>query len=293
MGIQIIADSTCDIDSAWVRGTNLKILPLSISADGQNYLDGETIRVADVYALMRRGVVPQTSQISYARTSDVFRACLEAGDDIVYIAFSSAMSGCFSLARMVADELQAEFPRRKIAVIDSRGGSGATGLMVMQALKMEKAGYSFADICAEVQFMAGHVELVFSMDRLDWLAKGGRLPKIVGSLGGILGIHPILEVEKGRIVLKGMVRGQKNVVQTVAAKVIAMAVHFPDQLISVVHADDLPGAKALGAAILNRIPNCVMTFQQIGGVLSAHLGPKGIGVFCLNQRPAHYCLTGD
>ena len=291
MSIQIIADSACDIAPQSIQSLDLAILPLSITIGSQHYLDGETIQIDEIYDLMRRGVVPQTAQIPYERTYQLFKSCLEEGRDVIYISFSSMMSGCFALAQIIARELLSEFPEGRIAVLDSKGGSGATGLLVLQALKMAEAGYSFENIRSEIQFMAEHIEHVFSIDELNWLAKGGRIPKIVGTLGSKLGIRPLLEVEKGTIVVKRMIRGRKNAMQAIADRIIQQAANFPSQLIAIAHADDIASAKSLEALIIKGMPDCITTICHIGGVLGIHLGLKGIGAFCLNQRPEHYCLT--
>lgn len=288
MDIQIIADSTCDLDPQLIKGMDLPILPLSITIGDQNYLDGETIHIDEIYAEMRRGVVPKTAQIPFERTYQLFRQCLENGKDVIYVSFSSTLSGCFALARMVADELQPDFPNRNIAVLDSKGGSGATGIIVLQALKMAMAGLNFATVKGEIQQMADHIEHVFSVDDLEWLAKGGRIPKLVGALGSKLGIRPILEVDKGNMVVKKMIRGKKKAIQAIADKIIMKAENFPSQLIAIAHADDLPAAKALEELIHKSLPECVTTLYHIGGVLGVHLGLKGIGAFCLNQKPEHY-----
>ncbi len=290
MSIQIITDSTCDLDPAMIQGMSLVILPLSIIVGDQSYLDGETILLPEVYDMMRQGIVPKTAQIPYERTYNVFRSCLEEGNDVIYISFSSTMSGCFALAQMVAEELRAEFPNRNIAVLDSKGGSGATGLIVLQALKMADSGYAFEVVKAEIEYMADHIEHIFSVDDIEWLAKGGRIPKFVGTIGNILSIRPILFVEKGCIAVQRVIRGKKKAIQAVADKVITMAADFPAQLIAITHADDLPSAKALAELILRGLPNCKTTLCQIGAVLGVHLGLKGIGAFCFNQKPEHYCL---
>ena len=290
MAIQIIADSTCDISPELMAGLDLKTLPLVITIGGESYLDGETIRVGEIYDIMRRGIVPKTSQIPYDRTYSLFKSCLENGSDVIYISFSSAMSSCFSLAKMVADELQPDFPERKLAVIDSMGGSGATGIIVLQALKMAASGAPFEEITAEVEFMAEHIEHEFSIDDLEWLAKGGRISKIVGTIGSKLGIHPILEIKKGSITVKKMIRGRKKTVQEVADKIIGKAAAFPAQLVAITHADDILSAKALEALIKKGLPNCLTSICHIGCVLGVHLGLKGIGAYCLNKKPKNYCL---
>jgi DegV family protein with EDD domain len=239
---------------------------------------------------MSRGIVPKTAQIPYDRTYDLFRSCLDSGRDVIYISFSSTMSNCFSLACMAAKELSAVYPDRKIAVIDSKGGSGATGLIVLQALKMADAGAPFEQIESAVRFMAEHIEHEFSVEDLEWLAKGGRIPRIVGAVGSKLGIRPVLDVRNGSICFRKMMRGKRKAIEEVAGRIIAKAADFPVQLVSITHADDIVSAAALEELIKKGLPGCITTISHIGCVLSAHLGLKGIGAYCLNKRPEHYCL---
>lgn len=288
INIEIIADSTCDIDPSLIKGTGLRILPLTITIGDKNYMDGEEITISNIYDTMREGTVPKTAQIPCERIYNLFKSCFEEGKDFIYIAFSSQMSGCYTLANTIAEELSGKYPERKFAVIDSKGGSSATGLIVLQALRMARDGMSFEQIKAEVQFMAEHIEHVFSVEDLEWLAKGGRVSKLVGHAGSLLNIHPILDVENGRIIMKRMIQGHKKAIQTVANEIIRRAKMFPTQLIAINHADDLVSAKTLEKLIKEGLPYCKTTLCHIGGVLSVHIGLKGIGAYCFNQMPENY-----
>jgi DegV family protein with EDD domain len=210
---------------------------------------------------------------------------------VIYIAFSSEMSGCYSTAVMAAGELREEFAERKCAVVDSKGGSGATGLIVLQALKLVRQGLPFDDVLKEIGFMAAHIEHVFSVDSLEWLAKGGRIPKIVGVIGGKLDVHPLLHVVSGRMAVLKMILGRRRTIQAVADEIVRRAGSFQDQMIAITHSDDLPTARLLDNLIRSRLPGCVTTLCHIGGVIAVHIGLRGIGAFCMNARPAHYSLT--
>lgn len=289
--LAIIADSTCDLEPSLLRGHALTVLPLTITIADADYLDGETIGVQDIYEYMRKGIVPKTAQIPYDRTYTLFRGHLEQGRDVIFISFSSEMSGGFQMATIIARELQEEYPQRKIAVLDSRGGSGATGIIVLQALKMAQMDCSFEAIVAEIVFMAEHVEHVFTLDDLEWLSKGGRIPKFVGFIGNRLGFHPILDVQEGRMAVCRMVRGTKHAIQNVADEIILRAKKFPEQLVAICHADNLPAAKTVEMLVKNALPGCMTMLCHIGGGLAVHLGLKGIGAFCLSQKPPQYCLV--
>lgn len=288
--IRIIADSTCDIEPRFLQGQYLDMLPLVITIEDKSYLDRVEIQVEQVYDCMRQGIVPKTSQISYERTLELLTSALENGEDVIYISFSSELSGCYSVGSMIAQELRKSYPQRSIAIVDSKGGAGATGLIVLQALKMAAAGISFDTVLTEAEFMAEHVEHVFSIADLEWLAKGGRISKIVGYVGSRLGFHPILEVEKGSMVVRGMVHGKKNSIQAVADGIIQKAQKFPAQLIAICHADDLLSAQKLETLIKEGLNGCATMLCHIGGVLGVHLGLNGIGAFCFNQISEQYCL---
>ena len=172
---------------------------------GEIFIQGEKVRFHSSNDATAHNIgMPKTSQIPYERIYREFRSCLDNGQDFIYIAFSSEMSGCCALANLISEELLAEYPGRRGAVIDSRGGSSATGLIVLQALQLAETELPFETICTEIRFMTEHVEHVFSVDDLLWLVKGGRIPKFIGQVGSRLSIHPILDVENGRIILRRM-----------------------------------------------------------------------------------------
>lgn len=288
--IQIIADSTCDLNAELIKDFKLTILPLTITIEDKNYLDGIDLTVSDIYSMMRSGIVPKTSQIPYECISHTFEEVLKEGNDIIYIAFSSEMSGCFTFANMIAQEYSIKYPDQRIKVIDSKGGSSATGLVVLQCLKFAKEGLSFDELVKRALFMIDHVEHVFSVADLNWLAKGGRISKPLGFIGQKLKVRPWLDVENGKMIVKGMVRGSRHAVDTVVSEVVSRVSEFKDQLIAITHADDIDTARAVEEKIKALLPTCRTTICEIGGVLGVHIGIGGVGVFCFNKKVEGYSL---
>lgn len=288
--IQVIADSTCDIAEELRKGYDLITLPLVITAEGKEYLDGVDLKTQQVYELMQRGILPGTAQIPYDVIHGAFEDCCKKGNDFLYITFSGKMSGCFSFANVVAEELGEEYPKRRMELVDSKGGSGATGLIVLQALKMAKAESTMEEILAQVRFMVEHVEHIFTIADLSWMVKGGRINKPLGFVGSVLNIRPWLDVEDGKMVVRGMVRGEKKAISTVAQEAIRRARKFQTQLIAITHAGDAEAAKKIEKLLKEALPACRTAVSQIGGVLGVHLGMGGIGVFFFNERPPEYRL---
>ena len=284
----IIADSTCDLNTDLWKDFELKHLPLSIMLQEDTYLDGIDINVDKVYEAMRKGIVPKTSQIPYEYIRETFEEYAKAGIDFIYIAFSKEMSSCFSLATVMVKELQERYPKVHMAVVDSKGGSSATGLIVLQALYLAKQGMEFSDLMKDIQYMVEHVEHVFSVSDLEWMAKGGRISKPLGYIGSKLKLRPWLDVEEGKMVVKGMVRGRNKAIHEVAKELVKRAERFPEQLIAISHADDLEAALRLEEEIKSMLPKCKTTVCHIGGILGVHIGISGIGAFCFNEVIPHY-----
>lgn len=289
---QIIADSTCDINKELLKGHKLITLPLVISAEGRDYLDGIDIGIDQVYALMRKDVLPKTAQIPYEVMKEEFEKCCQNGENFIYISFSGEMSGCFSLAHVVADELKEKYPERQMEIVDSRGGSCATGLIVLQALLMSEKGMDIEVIVKEINFMIDHVEHLFTVADLKWMVKGGRISKPLGWAGSVLNIRPWLDVKDGKMTVEGMVRGEKKAVQTVIKEVCRRTEDFQRQMIAIAHTGNKPLADNVSRQIIETLPECTTTITEIGGVLGAHLGMGGLGVFFFREPSEHYMLLG-
>lgn len=286
---KIIIDSTCDIPKEMIERFDIAVLPLSVTIDEKVYRDGTEIHLDDVYKAMRNGKTPKTSQIRWDDTEALFTSIAEKGDDFIYLAFSSAMSGTFNLAKLVCKELRAKYPSRRMEVVDSKGGSMGAGLIAVQLGLMKEHGVPFSKMLSHCSQMTAHVKYVFTIDDLKYAMQGGRLlARTVGSLGSVLNIKPLMGVKNGMLHLDKIVRGSKQSLEAIANKIINYAGRFDEQLIGITHANDTKKASALKKLLQERLPKCTFLCQPIGSVLGAHLGLGGVGVFCMDRRPATY-----
>ncbi|MFL0247479.1 DegV family protein [Candidatus Clostridium stratigraminis] len=286
--IKIIVDSTCDLPEEILEKYSIRTLPLRILIKDKEYLDKRTIKIEEVYSAMREGILPRTSQ---PRPKDIYNLFLEycnKGIDFIYLAFSSALSGTFQVAESISDEFKSKFPKVKIAVIDSKGGSTATGLIALQAAKLAKAYNDFDIVVKEVSELVMHVEHIFTISDLNWLIKGGRISKTKGLLGSMLDIKPILDVKDGEMEVIQKVRGRKRALNAVVDVLEKRIQKFPDQMIGISHADDIDTANVLMEIIKKRIGNNNFMVNKIGSVLGSHLGIGGVGVFFFNNKSKLY-----
>jgi len=267
---------------------DISVMPLFIYVDEVEYLDKVNITLPDIFKFMKEGKSFRTAQVGFDHIRDTFERILGGGDDVLCLTISSKLSSTYSFVEAVASDMAQIYKDSKMAVIDSKGGSLATGLIAMQAAKMAQNGFSFDDIVADAKTMTGHIEHIFMLDDLDSLVRGGRLSKTAGFAANILNIKPVLEVHDGQMQVVAKVRGRLKSMHAVADIVKERAKNFTDQTIGISHCDDIDSANEMKALLLERLPESEYLIEMIGANLGIHLGPGGVGVFFLNERPPNY-----
>ncbi len=286
--LKIIIDSTADLPKTFIEKYDIRIMPLHVIINDKEYRDRVDIQIDEVYHYMRQGIVPKTSQTPILEMYEIFDRCLKEGHDFIYLAFSSALSGTYTVATAVAEELKKKYPERTMLVIDSKSGAMGIGLIALQAAKMAEQGYPLEKITEQIRFLIDHVEHVFVISDLDWLTKGGRIHKVVGKAGSIIDVRPLIDVEDGRLTVIGAVRGRKKMIHTIANIVEERIKAFPQQLIGICHADDPEAAEDIKKLLQERLHTDNFLTETIGCVLGVHLGIGGVGVLFFNQKPDIY-----
>lgn len=280
---RIIVDSTCDMPETVIEQYGIEVLPLRVLVDDREYLDGVTITTNEVYDLMRRGVMPKTSQVNIADTYARLGELAARGEDLLYLAFSSKMSGTCGMVWKVMEDLKEKYPERSMCTLDSKGGSFATGLIAIEAAKEAARGTPFDALMERCRFLTDHVEHVFVISDLTWMIRGGRISKTLGYTANLLNIKPVLDVDDGEMEVIQKVRGRRKSMERVAEIVAQRAQNCPRQTIGITHADDIRAAEEMRGMLQQRLPDCRYLIEEIGAVLGVHLGIGGVGVFFFNR----------
>ena len=283
--IKLIVDSICDLPEEIFEKYDVEVLPLRVLINNKEYLDRENITIDEVYAEMRKGVLPRTSQVSPGNIYEIFDKNCEEGNDFIYLAFSSVLSGTCNLAKKIAGEFKEKYPERNIEVVDTKAGAIGIGVIAMQVLKLIESGVGFEKIIEDTYEMVGSIEHLFILEDLNWLMKGGRINKVQATLGTMLDLKPMLQVNNGYLEVIKKVRGKKKSINMLLDLVEERMNGFKDQIIGIGHADDEDIAKEVVKAIKERFgedAKCVIT--KIGCVLGAHLGIGGVGVIFFNKK---------
>ncbi|MBE6082264.1 MULTISPECIES: DegV family protein [Tissierellales] len=286
--IKIIVDSTCDLPQDILKEYDIKVMPLNVLINDVEYRDRVDIQTDQVYEYMKKGVVPRTSQIYPEEIYNTFIDYAKKTYDFIYLAFSSALSGTFDLAKMIQKEIKDRYPKVHMEVVDSKSGSFATGIIALQAAKLADKGYEISEILEQVNFMVKHIEHIFVISDLSWLLKGGRISKIAAKTGSILNLRPLLDVQNGHLKVIGVVRGKKKALRAIVDLVAQRIKNFPNQIVGISHADDLQTAQEVVELLKEKIGISNTMIEKIGCVLGAHLGIGGVGVFFLNLKPKLY-----
>lgn len=286
--IKIIVDSTCDMPENIYSDNEIKMVPLVIGFNGKDYLDKVTIGIDEVYAAMKKDILPKTSQPRPVDFYRIFEEYASKGVDFLFLSFSSRLSGTYQLAYSIIQEMKSQYPNVNMEAIDTKSGSSAIGLIVIQAVKLIEADYSFLKVTEILKELIQYVEHIFTITDLNWLIKGGRIGRGQGVIGNILDIKPILEVKDGFMEVIAKVRGSKRALNNVVELVASRIAEFPDQVIGISHADDLESALLLKKMIIDKIGDKKIMIDKIGSVLGTHLGIGGVGVFFFNKRPEVY-----
>ena len=229
----IMTDNMADLPENYIREHELEILSLSYILDGKTYDRNHPLEEAEFYSRMRNGSMPTTSQVNPEQAKEAFTACLNQGKDVLYIAFSSGLSGTYNSARIAAKELKEEgkFPDRKLVVLDSLSASLGEGLLVHKAVKLKEAGKSLEEVAAWVEKHKLEVCHNFTVDDLFHLHRGGRVSKATAILGTMINIKPILHVDnEGHLIAIGKVRGRKKSLTSLVERMGEQIQGFENQI---------------------------------------------------------------
>ena len=142
----ILTDNTVDLPASWMEEREVDCEYLPCTVDGIVYDKKNKIEICEFYKKMREGSMPTTSQINPTQAETFFESFLQEGKDILYIAFSSGLSGTYSSCTIAAEELKQKYPDRRIEVIDTLAASMGEGLILYYAVKMKQEGKNMDEI---------------------------------------------------------------------------------------------------------------------------------------------------
>ncbi|MED9902887.1 MAG: DegV family protein [Lachnospiraceae bacterium] len=288
-GFKIVTDSTADLPKEYLDEHGVGCMNMCYVMGGETY-GGDTKKDLDwkeFYALMRAGQMSTTSQINPEESKQHFEKYIAEGEkNILYLAFSSGLSGTFNSARISAEQVMEEHPESKIIVIDSLCASMGEGLFVYKAVEMKEAGKSMEETA---EWLTEHVQNfihVFTVDDLNHLYRGGRVNRATAIIGTLAGIKPILHVdEEGHLIPIDKVRGRKkSLLKLVDHMEEKMGSYLEsNDIVFISHGDALEDAQFVAEEVKRRFGIENFMIGPIGPTIGTHSGPGTIALFFMGE----------
>lgn len=289
MNFEIVTDSSCNLVEDMIDEFGLHILPLTFMVDGeqyQSYLKGERTDLKQFYTMMREGKVITTSLPNLAESEDLLRGLLDAGRDVLYIGFSSGLSGTYQAIDLLLKDLAAQYPERTVRSVDTLAASGGQGLLVWYAAQKARAGASLEEVYTWLEENKLHLAHWFTVDDLMFLWRGGRVSKTSAWAGTILNIKPVMHVDdEGHLIPLEKVRGRKKSLIALVDHMDESAIRpVEDQMVFITHGDCIEDAEFVADLVRARFGVRDVVINYVDPVIGAHSGPGTMALFFLADK---------
>ena len=279
----ILTDSTTDISQAIADEINVKVWPMQFELDGlayRNFPDEREMKSDDFYDLMRSGKMPKTSQINVVDFCEYFSEYLEKGLDILYICFSSGLSGTYNNSLIAIEELKEKYPDRTVISVDSLAASMGEGLLVYLAAQQKNKGMGLQELAKWVEDNRLHLCHWFTVDDLHHLKRGGRVSAATAIVGSALNIKPVLHVDdEGHLINVSKVRGRKASLNAMVDRMVETYTNQYDTVM-ICQGGCRQDAEYLAGEGKKRVKGVKKIIMgNIGPVIGAHAGPGVLALF--------------
>ena len=283
----ITTDNNSDLPESYYTEHGVGCTYLSYTMDGQHYSHENFLPVKEFYDRMRKGSMPTTAQVNPEDARALIEPYLKAGKDVLHIAFSSGLSGSYNSARIAGEELQEEYPDRKIVVIDSLAASLGQGLLVYLAQKKKEEGKTMDEVAQWVMEHRLNMVHTFTVDDLNHLYRGGRVSKTTAVVGGVLNIKPVLHVDdEGKLIPVGKVRGRKKSLLALVDMMEEKLGSYKNSCdtIFISHGDCEQDAQFVVDKIKEKYPIQTVLMNHVGATIGAHSGPCTVALFFVGEN---------
>ena len=284
----LMTDSSCDLPAKMAEQMELIVLPLTVLVDDKqytNYLDEREIAFSEIYAKLRTKCPAKTSAVNMNDFLGPMEEIVKSGRDILYIGFSSGLSGTYNAGAAAAREINERYPDRRVLAVDSLAASMGQGLLVYLAWQQKQAGMDLESLYHWVLDNRLHVVHYFTIDDLMFLKRGGRVSGAMAVVGSMLSIKPIMHVDnEGHLIKVGTARGRKASIRALADEAGNRGIDLENQVIFISHGDSLKDAEYLADLMRSKYHVRDVVISYVGPVIGAHSGPGTIALFYVGRE---------
>lgn len=284
----ILTDSNADLTPELEKELNVGVFPMEFTVEEQtyfNYPDERDLSSKTFYKMLRDGKNSKTVQGNSTRFYEFFEPYLKEGKDIVYIAFSSGLSGTYHSSTMAKKELLEKYPDRQIFISDSLAASMGEGLLVYHAVQQQREGKTAEEVYQWVEENKLHLCHWFTVEDLYFLKRGGRVSAATALVGTMLGIKPVLHVDdEGHLINVSKARGRRQSLLALVENMEKTCIRPEQQVVFISHGDCGEEAHWLAGQVKQKLHVKEVKIGYIGPVIGSHSGPGTVALFFLGQK---------
>lgn len=284
----ILTDSSCDLPAELADQMQLTVLPLTVDMDGKlyrNYLDGREIGFHEFFEQVVTAKSAKTSAVTSEQFMEVLEPLCQAGVDVLYLAFSSGLSGTYNSGAIAMRELSEKYPERKLYAVDSLCASLGEGLFVDLCHEKKEAGMTIDELRDYAESLKPHICHWFTVNDLMFLKRGGRVSTATAIVGSVLSIKPVMHMDnEGHLIKVDVARGRKASLRALVAKMEKLATDPEKQRVYICHGDCLQDAEYVASLVREKFGITDIRINYVGPVIGAHTGPGVVSLFFVGSE---------
>ncbi len=284
----ILTDSTSDLPINIIEEYGIIIAPLGFGFETDNYLnypDHRQLSIKDFYERIKKGERSTTTLVNTRTFEEYMEPLLQTGNDILYIGFSSPLSGTYGASLIAREGLLEKYKDSRIECIDTLSASMGEGLLVYYAAKMKQQGKNIDEVKQWVLDNRLNLCHWFTVDDLNHLKRGGRINAMTATIGTALKVKPILKVDnEGNLVSVSNVRGRKKSINALLEHMEADCINPKENSVFISHADCLEDAEYLEKLVKEKLNVNEVVINHIGPVIGSHTGQGALALFYLGTE---------
>lgn len=290
---QIVSDSSCDIPQVLLEKLDISLIPFYVTFDQENYFrENDEISNCDFYnKLNEGGIFPKTSLPSVQDYINCFEENILSGKDVLCICLTQKFSGSYQSALNAKIIIEEKLPDANIIIVDSEQATAGQGLVVLQAAYMQKAGYSILENQQKLEALRSTARIMFTVDTLEYLAKGGRIGKVTSLAGNMLNLKPMIQLKDTELIPYSNVRGRKKSLDKILFMVEEYfketGERYEDYDFCMANATTLLETEKVGNETEKLIGKKIeYPVFQIGVTIGTYTGPGAVGVCFIKKFDA-------
>lgn len=287
MDYQLITDSCCDLPLELVERFDLDIVNFTITISGEELIDdmGKTFDKTSFFNRLKEGETASTSQINVHAYLEKFKKYVDEGKPVIYLGFSSELSGSLNSARQAKQMLEEEYDDVDLTIIDTRAASLGEGLLVYEAALEKEAGMSKEDLVKWVEDNKLNYHSWVTVDDIKHLQRGGRISATAATVGSLLNVKPIIIMNReGKLVPFSKVRGRKKSLQFLIDQTVKTIRDEEDHAVFIGHVGVPEDANFVREKLLEKVSPKEIIISSYGPTIAAHTGFGSLSVFSYGEE---------